>query len=357
MNPVPNASWLATFAVSCALAAPLRPAQDDAKSPDVDRLARQLASIVAAKELVAKPITELLSGWVVGNDLNPHGGVECWDEPGRNLRLALSVAGETDPKKLVDALLATKIPVQGLERVGEPIRGSSPEAEDAIHHLDSPSSRRRTAFWVRSVRVADGIESPYLMARFQSRVGATLEEFAAEIALKKEGYRPAFDTFLAVALRRRQTWQKAGDRFTLDLDGTSVTMAAPAKWTRLEAPDVIAAWEGKTGRIRVTADVPRFPLAGRLAAVSAEEKSILESEGHRLVGEPKEKSGAYEIESVSRVNGAERWHVVRIVEAGGYLFELHADGAFPDPRKTEKIPDAIRREVDKSFASFKAAKR
>ena len=61
-----------------------------------------------------------------------------------------------------------------------PIRGSSPEAEDAIHHLDSPSSRRRTAFWVRSARVADGIEA----AAVEGFVSAAVAELAEEQLLR-----------------------------------------------------------------------------------------------------------------------------------------------------------------------------
>ena len=106
----------------------------------------------------------------------------------------------------------------------------------------------------------------------------------------------------------------------------------------------------------MSADVPRLPAEGRLAKALSEIRALVEHEGHRVLAEPAPKGAVHQLAYASRVDAEERWHLVRLREAGGYLFALRAEGPFPDPRQTAKLPDAARREVEKSFASFEVGK-
>jgi len=347
----------ALFLAALAALPGLLPFQNTAEKPDTGRIAKELAGIVAARELVAKPITEILKGWVVGNDPPPGTGSECWDEPGRGLRVALTTAVDSDTKTSIDVAASAPIPIAGLERVGEPIRASAPGCDDVIFFLRLAREGIHAAHWMRAVRLGEGIDPPILMARFRSAGGATFEDFRKALVFDLDGVRPAFDTYLAVALRRRSAWPRGESRLSLDLgNGETLTIDAPARSKRIEAPDLVAGWESAAGTLRVTADTLRH--AG-LEAAGAERRAILERAGERVLGDPRVEKGVFEMSTAARDGASERWRLVQLRLAGPILFRLEAEGVVPGPAKKPlvRVPDGARRAFDPALRSFNVARK
>src|SRR5262249_4891870 len=112
--PISRRMSMLSLAVVLALAVPLQESKPGAL--DTEKLGKELADKIQAKMLLADPITQTLKGWTVGNDPNPLGGIECWDDFPRGLRIALNVATADAPQESIQQQLDAKIPIQGLAR-------------------------------------------------------------------------------------------------------------------------------------------------------------------------------------------------------------------------------------------------
>jgi hypothetical protein len=339
-------SMLPSLAVALALAVPLQEGKPG--GVDTKALGKDLANKVQAKLLVANPITEVLKGWIVGNDPGAS-TIECWDEEPRRLRIALNASSSDDPVDAVNEQVDADVSAYGMKRLGEPIRASATSSADAIVVYSTKQASKMSAFWLRAVRVKKDFPANLLLATFHAKPGATLEEFLADIDVRKDGVKPAFDAYLAIGLRELQTW--TGDKaFKLALDKLSVTKSGPSGWKRLQSADLVAGWETPAASMRLTADV----LRGTLAGSGEEHRRWIEKAGGEIVGQPKLDKSTLDLFYATSEKAENRWHFLRLIEAGGFVFEVHVSGVRKDTKKLDRLPDTVRGPVEASLKSFKA---